>query len=390
MAEILQRQTQKPLPKKINLKVIFLFSFAFLGAWLLWFFYQRAFYPYLFGLFFGYIMQRSRFCFAAAFRDIFLIRNTALTRAVLVALFLTTVGFSVLHFALGINLTVVGRIYPAGLHTILGGLLFGFGMTVAGACVSGALVRMGEGNVMQYVTFLGLLCGSLWGAWHLNWVVPFSIAKTPTIFLPEQLGWPAALSLQLGCFVLFYFWALKVEKTKHVFSIFKKISAAMPYGRAAVYLAVGNTLFVIFYGKPWGITTGITSLAGWVAGKLGIAVNDWLYFQENFWLADDGGALIAHPLILLALGMLLGAMLASLYHHEFRWRFPRTNRYYWAALLGGICMGYGSRLAMGCNIGALLSGISSLSLHGWLFAAALFPGAYLGGKVLMRYLLTAN
>jgi uncharacterized membrane protein YedE/YeeE len=51
-------------------------------------------------------------------------------------------------------------------------------------------------------------------------------------------------------------------------------------------------------------------------------------------------------------------------------------------------MGYGSRLAMGCSIGALFSGISSYSLHGWLFALALLPGAYCGGKLLVRYLLT--
>lgn len=390
MSEVTQKQIQEKSPQQIDLRASLLLILVLLGAGLLFIYRRGAFYPYVFGLFFGYIMQRSRFCFAAAFRDIFLIRNTMLTRALLVALFLTTLGFSALHFSSHLDLAVAGRIYPVGLHTVLGGVLFGFGMTVAGACVSGSLVRMGEGNVMQYVTFLGLLCGSLLGAWHLNWIVPLTVAKATTVFLPEQLGWMPALAIQLGILVLLYLWAVRAEGTKQIFFIFQKNSAVMPYGRAAVYLALGNTLFLLFYGRPWGITTGITNIAGWAANKFGVSVHKWLYFQENYRLADTGGAFLSQPLIFLVLAMLLGSMFAGLYHHEFRWRFPRTRRYYWAALVGGICMGYGSRLAMGCNIGALLSGISSLSLHGWVFAIALFPGAYLGGKVLIRYLLTAN
>lgn len=50
-------------------------------------------------------------------------------------------------------------------------------------------------------------------------------------------------------------------------------------------------------------------------------------------------------------------------------------------------MGYGARLAYGCNIGAFYSGIASLSLSGWIFGIALFIGAFLGSKLLVKYFM---
>jgi uncharacterized membrane protein YedE/YeeE len=50
-------------------------------------------------------------------------------------------------------------------------------------------------------------------------------------------------------------------------------------------------------------------------------------------------------------------------------------------------MGYGARIAFGCNIGALFSGIASLSLSGWVFAAFMFVGAIIGSKLLVKYFM---
>ena len=58
-----------------------------------------------------------------------------------------------------------------------------------------------------------------------------------------------------------------------------------------------------------------------------------------------------------------------------------------AATLGGLLMGYGARIGFGCNIGALFSGIASLSLSGWVYALFLFLGAIIGSKLLVRYFM---
>ena len=56
-------------------------------------------------------------------------------------------------------------------------------------------------------------------------------------------------------------------------------------------------------------------------------------------------------------------------------------------MLGGLLMGYGARLAGGCNIGALFSGVASLSLSGWVFAAFLLIGAWIGSKLLAKFFM---
>ena len=348
---------------------------------------MQLLYPIVFGFIFGFVIQRSRFCFAACFRDIFLIRNTAQTRAVLLALFINTLGFTLVHFLLDGDLAAAGHVYPVGLHTMVGGLLFGFGMVIAGSCVSGCLTRIGEGNLMQVVALLGILLGSLLGAWRLDWWLPTIIASAPTVFLPAVFGWPTALVLQLTVIGLLYLAAAKYEGADP-WSIFKQQGDILSYGKGAIFLAVANIILFALWHKPWGISSGLTHLAASFAACLGIPVTKWQYFQHHLFTENIAASLLSHPLIYLALAMVLGSLAASLYHHDFRLRRPRTRKYYYSALLGGIMLGYGARLAIGCNIGALLSGIASLSLHGWVFALAVFIGAYGGGRVLLRYLIT--
>ncbi|MDW7651069.1 MAG: YeeE/YedE family protein [Bacillota bacterium] len=351
-----------------------------------------AFFPFLFGFLFGYTMQRSRFCFAACFRDIFLIRNTTLTRALLIALTLTTAGFAFVNLVrVSTGLDISGRMYPLGVHTALGGFLFGLGMVIAGSCVSGCMVRMGEGYLMQYSTFAGLVLGSLLGAWNLNWWLQGSASVAPVVFLPDHLGWPGALGLQFTVLAALYLLAMKYEGVKDPLAVFRftdKTKKIWPYGLGAVLLALGNTGLFALHGKPWGITSGITYASGWAVSKLGVGVTSWEYFRTGLFAEQPAAAaLLAHPLIYLALAMVLGSLFSSLLHHEFRIRRARAAKYYYSALAGGTLMGYGSRLSFGCNIGALLSGTASLSLHGWLFGFSALAGAAVGGRVLLRYLL---
>ena len=127
--------------KKVSGTIVFVPAFCLLASVLLFRYNHPAFYPFVFGFVFGFIMQRSRFCFAACFRDIFLLRSTVLTRALIVVLIITSAGFMAAQLFLGYDLAVLGKVYPVGLHTLTGGFLFGVGMVVAGACVSGCLVK---------------------------------------------------------------------------------------------------------------------------------------------------------------------------------------------------------------------------------------------------------
>jgi uncharacterized protein len=348
---------------------------------------RPALYPFFFGLFFGYVMQRSRFCFAACFRDAIMLRSTGMTRALLLALAIGSAGFAATQQLLGYNLAQMGRVYPVGFHTLTGGFLFGLGMVVSGACVAGCLVRMGEGYLMQVATFAGLIVGSLLGAWNVSWWMQSDVLSHPAVFLPARLGWPSALLLQFGLLTLLFALTVARDRNSSFRSIFQAPGQILPYGTAAVLLSTANVAMLIINRKPWSVTGGITHAAGWLAWRIGIPVFKWPYFSRKLAPGDEVGQLLSHPLFYLALAMLAGSLLAGLLHREWRVRHPRSKRYYAAGLSGGILMGYGSRLAFGCNIGALMSGISSFSLHGWIFAFALLPGAAVGGQVLLRYLM---
>jgi uncharacterized membrane protein YedE/YeeE len=318
----LQQQTH--VKNKIHLRYnsMILLLIVLLISAVLMIFHELAFYPFVFGLFFGFILQRSRFCFVSAYRDMLLIRNTAQTRAVLIAIMLTSLGFTIIHFLIanGIPLSSTGRIYPAGFHTIAGGIIFGIGMVLSGACVSGCLVRMGEGYVVQLVTFSGLLLGSLVGAWHLDWWLKVSINLSQDVFLPELLGWPSAIGIQLFLLVVIYAVVMKVENTNDIFSIFKSGSNAMPYGKAAVYLAFGNIMLLLTYGRLWGLTAGLTHFAGWFAGSFGLPVKEWTFFNFTSGVSDPETGFLLHPLLFLAFAMVIGSLAASLVNREFRWQ----------------------------------------------------------------------
>lgn len=165
----------------------------------------------------------------------------------------------------------------------------------------------------------------------------------------------------------------------------KKNFMGIPYWVGAVLLGVLNTGLFYLSTKPWGITG---AMAYWGAKLLkvsGAEPENWLYFAERQYISQVGGYQTFFYGTILNLGLLLGAFSAAMIHKEFRFRWPRRKKQYLAALLGGLLMGYGARLAGGCSVGALVGGIASFSLHGWVFGLFLFPGAWIGFKLSQKY-----
>ncbi|SDX39371.1 hypothetical protein SAMN05660923_02230 [Tepidimicrobium xylanilyticum] len=155
----------------------------------------------------GFILQRSKFCFAAALRDPFLIGSTSLSKALLISIALTTIGFTAIKYGAYTNgQEIPGQIsvINISLATIIGGILFGIGMVLAGGCASGLLMRTGEGFLTQLVALVFFILGSLWGAHDFGWWNEKFISKGFKVFLPDILGWFKALIIQLSFIGLLY------------------------------------------------------------------------------------------------------------------------------------------------------------------------------------------
>lgn len=375
---------------------------------------------WLFGLAFGWVLQRAGFCFVAAVRDPVLTGGTTLARGLLAAVATATVGFTVVTVLTGRP----GTVAPAGLNTVVGGLLFGVGMVVAGGCVSGTLMRMGDGFVMQWVAFAGLLAGSLLGARACcSWSAPLFQGSRP-VFLPDHLGWTAALGLQAAGLGLLWWLAARHERRRfgslagpasltsgeaeaeadtsaeaapsesHEAPTSLLVRLRTAAARAAIGgfsplaggLALGllNVLYFALAGRPWGITTELTYWASALWRLFGQHPEEWAYFSSRGLVS--GRTLLAHPGTALNLGIIAGAFLAPFVLSQWRLRPMKSWRHAVAALAGGVLMGFGARLSLGCNIGALFSGTASLSLHGWIYLVSLFAGSLLGVRVADAFL----
>ena len=158
------------------------------------------------GIAFGVTLQRARFCFTASMRDPVLTGSTSMTKAVVAGLAIGTIGFTAVqlgpYFKTGqlADAMKLAGLEPVGLHTVVGGFLFGVGAVIAGGCASGTLMRMGEGFLQQWLVIPFFILGSALGAatWPV-WKVALHVPASGGVYLPMALGgFVPALLLQFG------------------------------------------------------------------------------------------------------------------------------------------------------------------------------------------------
>ncbi|HHT50120.1 MAG TPA: YeeE/YedE family protein [Eubacteriaceae bacterium] len=159
------------------------------------------------------------------------------------------------------------------------------------------------------------------------------------------------------------------------------------YVTGAILLSLLQIVTLSVIGEPLKITSIFIYWAGWVFSALGADVSSWKMFSSPEAQATLQSSFLTNPISVRNIGIIIGALLASLLASQFKIRKVKSYKQVIAAIIGGLLMGYGSKIAFGCNIGAFFSGVSSLSLSGWLFGLFMFFGAIIGSKLLIRFLL---
>ncbi len=163
-----------------------------------------------------------------------------------------------------------------------------------------------------------------------------------------------------------------------------------PYWVGGILLGLLNVILLGFTGDPWKVTSGFLLWGAGVLQGFGLDPLKWDYF--SYFEADFGHILMnknlfINPITLLNMGIILGSLTATLLASQFKFKKIKSKKQVLTALIGGVLMGYGSRLAMGCNIGSFFNAIPSFSLHGWIFAVFILLGTGVGIKVLVRFIL---
>lgn len=156
----------------------------------------------LFGLALGVFMQRSRFCFIRAFREPFLTGDGEMTKAVILAVIICVIGFSILKWA---DLRDWDAFVSSGFWfgSLVGGIIFGVGMSLSGGCATGCLWRAGEGQIKLWIA---LFAFAISGSWFRGWLEEsgWLMKLGNPVFLPDVVSWKTALTLVIGTMCLWY------------------------------------------------------------------------------------------------------------------------------------------------------------------------------------------
>lgn len=320
------------------------------------------------GLGIGLALEGLRFGFAGPWRAMILRRDPSGMLAQLLAIgIVATVALPLIDASGG---ELVGAEAPVGWAMIGGAFVFGMAMQVVLGCGSGTLVNAGSGNPIGLLALPFFAIGSFAGAYHLiDWT---ELGALPII---RFTGWSGvAITLTALAGVAFFF--LKQAAPEHR-------SIPRRYLIAAVLIALLAIANLIVAGQPWGVVYG---LGLWVAK--GATASGMDLSGSAFWAASGSVERVQSSLLtdytsLTNIGIMAGAFLVA------SWRtgglsqgMPKLPMRAWlATIVAGFLLGYSSRLAFGCNVGAFFSGVSTGSLHGWVWFVAAFIGSIQGVKL---------
>lgn len=327
------------------------------------------------GILLGLAARLGRFCTLGAIEDYFYGESDIRLRMWGVAIGVAIMGSFSLHAAglLDLPETIYLGFAWMPLASILGGLVFGYGMALAGNCGYGALARLGGGDLRNFVIVLVMgiaayatISGPL--AYLRVWMFPTEQAAGAAPGIAHSLsGWTglpiAAIGITIGAAVLIY--TLAPERMrKEPKSIFWGVMA-------------GFSVVIAWAGTQWLARTGFDDLpvvSHTFAAPLGEAV---------LWTMTASGTTLTFALGSVA-GVWIGAFAGSLIKGHFRWEACEDPRELRRQIFGAGLMGIGAVFAMGCSIGQGLSALSVLAWSAPVTLLAIFAGAALG----LRHLIS--
>jgi len=344
------------------------------------------------GLAFGAVLQRSRFCFYCVSRDFIELKDAKGLLGIITALIVGTIGYHLIFGAfllepIAPRLPPNAHIAPVSWVLILGSLSFGFGMAIAGSCISAQLYRLGEGLLSAIFAFLGIIIGFVLAFLSWNYLYLSSIQQAPLIWFPHYFGYQGSIIIQILLLTMLALVLVKLHKQQ------KEKKITQQWWNVKWHTYVGGILVALIAiiaflrVSPLGVTAEIGSIARTSAGYFNILPArleglDTLrgcitIIKETFW-SNNG---------LFIFGVVLGSFALATFSGDFKIQIPKIKEST-RSFVGGILMGFGSMLALGCTVGTLLSGIMAASLSGWIFLLFCGIGLYLGWLFRNKYKLT--
>ncbi len=377
----------------------------------------------------GFVLARGAYGFAGAFRKPIAKKDYALSKSVVIFLAITTTLVAVvasLESANGIiSDEYLGVIATNGESTtmsfmfIIGGLLFGMGMIMAGGCASGTLQDVGVGAVGAFLALFGWMFGVFVGFIFKAPMEATWMGESANFNLFTELGIVGGLLVNLIIIGLIYIFLMYMEnkfgdKEANQTALQLELENEKNYAAEQVSFISNkpmNRMYFNVFQKKWTLLTtaillsvigifSLTTISGW-----GISST---YGYWGAWILDGFGADVTsisltgdasqdivaggleletfnggfwnHDGSMYNISILIGATMAISLAGKFNLDYKMKLRNIGIFILGGFIMGFGTRLSGGCNIGALVDPIVVGEISGYAYGVLLTIGAWLGLK----------
>jgi len=340
------------------------------------------------GLALGFVLFHSRFGFTSAWRQLVSVRQGAGLRAHMLMIGVAATLFAPI-LASGVGwqgVQATPSLAPVGFGVAVGALLFGVGMQLGGSCASGTLFAVGSGQTAILLTLGGFVVGAVLGAWTFGFWTGLPNAGSISLAEVQPFGYTGAwvitmavIGLIVGAtYVVARRGAPPVDRAPVATGLARAVRGSWPLWVGALLLAGLNALTLWVSGSAWGITFAFSLWGSKILDALGVDVLSWGFWQDPGNLAKYEAGVLAETTSVMDFGIIVGALIASAAAGAFVVHRRIPGRLAVGAVVGGIMMGYGARIAFGCNIGAYFGGIASFSLHGWLWGLMALGGTAVG------------
>jgi len=359
----------------------------------------------------GAVVNKTNFCTMGAVSDWVNMSDTGRMRAWILAIAVGVLGVTALEAAGLVNVTGTFPPYRqtnfVWLENVLGGALFGIGMTLASGCGNKTLIRIGGGNLKSVMVLLVIALiayfminpfpGSdktLYSTLFYPWTNPTAVALTTNQDLGAMLfGDKAATGrMVMGAIIggLLLIWAFKSADFR---GSFDNILGGLVVGLAVLaawYVtsnirvdASGDILTLQSFVQDWDLYAPADAVRPAAAGPL--AAQSFTFINPmgqtlGYVASGFDRTLLTFGIMALA-GVIAGSLLWSLISRNFRIEWFASVRDFFNHLVGAILMGFGGVLAMGCTIGQGITGFSTLALGSILTFVAIVLGSAITMKV---------
>jgi hypothetical protein len=337
---------------------------------------------------FGAVANKTNFCTMGAISDVVNMEHWGRMRMWLLAIAVAMVGANVLYHLGLIDLSKSIYVRPSlpWLSLVLGGVVFGIGMTIAAGCVNKNLVRLGAGSLRSLVVLVFVAISAymtlkgLFGQWRAGYLDPVTLDLSQ--------------------------WGLAGQTLPQILAKLTGLDAKPALLASVAVVSLGLAVFAFkdkrFRGNPvqWlgAVVLGLLIVAGWyLTGHLGFGENpdtmEMVYFATNTRTLESFSfvAPTAFSLELLmlwtdqslhvsfgiasAIGIVLGSFVYAVASRQFRWEGFASVEDLRTQLLGAVLMGFGGVTALGCTVGQGLTGVSTLALGSFIVLASIIGGA---------------